>query len=140
MRYKILGTIFDLVAYIPLAFPMYCGDVGGESVGYRLSVNGFNFTEFSSWGSLLVTMPIVLLAIAYSKVQNKIKNMLLILFYILNTVTVYNATTAAGEWVRGVADGVVDSKLYILFYLLAMFASLVCLYVHNNMYYEYSEV
>ena len=139
MKYKIMGIIFNFASYIPLAFPMYKTklEVGFD---YEVIVRGFNFVEFSPWGSLLVTMPIILLALTYLRVRNKLKNLILISFYILNTITIYNATSAADKWVRTATEGFVLVRPYILLYLLSMFVALVCLYIHNNKYYDYCEV
>ena len=139
MKYKIAGMIFDFASYIPLALPMYRARIEG-SFGYDMIVRGFNFVEFSPWGSLMVSMPIVLFALTYLRIKNKFKNLLLILFYMLNTVTVYNATSAADKWVRGATEGFVLFRPYILLYLISMVVALVCLYVHNNKYYDYCEV
>ena len=139
MKYKVFGTIFNFASYIPLAFPMYKARIGKEE-NFEAVIRGFNFCEFSPWGSLLVTMPIVLFALTYSKIKNKYKNLLLILFYMFNTVIVYNATSAADKWIRGTADGFVHFRPYIVLYLLSMFFALACLYIHNHKYSDYCEV
>lgn len=139
MRYKVFGTIFNFASYIPLALPMYKARIGKEE-SFEAFIRGFNFCEFSPWGSLLFTMPILLLAITYLKIKNRFKNLLLILFYMLNTVTVYNATSAADKWIRGATENFVLFRLYIIFYLLSMFIALVCLYIHNDKYYDYCEI
>ena len=138
MKYKIVGIIFNFTSYIPLALPMYKATIGKEE-SFESIIRGFDLCEFSPWGSLLVTMPIILLAISFLKIRNSIKNLLLILFYMINTIIVHLATFAAGNWIRETADGFVNFKPYILFYLLSMFLGLICLYVHNNKYYDYSE-
>ena len=139
MKYKVFGTIFNFASYIPMSLPMYKARIGKEE-SFEAVIRGFNLCEFSPWGSLLVTMPIILLAITCSKIKNKFKNLLLILFYMLNTVTVYNATSAADKWIRGTADGFVHFRPYIMLYLLSVFFALICLYIHNNKYYDYCEV
>lgn len=138
MNYKSVGTIFNLASYIPLALPMFTAKVGSEE-WFNAVIRGFNLVEFSSWGSLLVTMPIVLLAITYSKIKNKYKSLILIPFYMLNTVMVYNSTMAADKWIRDAAEGYVRFRPYIVLYLLAVFSALVCLYIHCRKYPDYEE-
>ena len=137
MNYKTVGMIFNFASYIPLLFPIYSTKVDGE-FGYDLIVRGFNFVEFSPWGSLLITMPLILVAIAYLKVKHSTQNLLLIPFYMLNTITVYNANAAADKWVRSATDNFVLCKPYTLFYLLFIFIALLCLYIHNHKYYDYN--
>ena len=138
MNYKRAGTIFNLVSYIPIAMPMYTGKVGTEE-SFNAVIRGFNFAEFSPWGSLLVTMPKILLAITYSKIKNKYKSLILIPFYMLNTVMVYNSTMAADKWIRDAAEGYVRFRPYIVLYLLAVFSALVCQYIHCRKYPDYEE-
>jgi hypothetical protein len=100
--------------------------------GYELIIRGYNLVEFSSCGSLVFAIPVIVLAITYSNQDCRIKNLLLLATYLLSIVGFYNASIAADKWIRDVANGFVLCRPYQMISFVFMFASMVCSFVYIN--------
>ena len=137
MKYKIMGMVFNFLSYIPFVLPVYKARVGVVE-SFEAVIRGFNLCEFSLWGSLLVFMPIIFYTISYLKIQHGLKNLSLILLYVINAVVVHFSTLAAHSWINENASGLIQSGPFMLFYLFSMFLGLVCICIHNYKY-EHNE-
>ena len=131
MKLKCLGGLFGILSYVSLLAPIYSTRIDGKE-GYELILRGFNLAEFSVWGCLLFSIPVLTFAITYSKISNTWKSMMLIALYILSIIVFYNASIAADTWVREIATGFVMCRPYQIISFACMFASMVCTYVFCN--------
>ena len=131
MKIKTVCLLLNLISYIPLILPIYSTMVDGKE-GYELIIRGYNLVEFSSWGSLMFAIPVIVLAITYSNQDCRIKNLLLLATYLLSIVGFYNASIAADKWIRDVANGFVLCRPYQMISFVFMFASMVCSFVYIN--------
>ncbi len=131
MRLKIVGIAINLLSYIPLLLPIYKTKIDGAAE-YDMIIRGFNFAEFSLWGNLILSIPIVVLAIAFCKIKNRWKNIILISVYVFSVVVLYYASIAADTWIRNIATGFVFCRPCQIIYLLSLLVSMGCLFVHFN--------
>lgn len=131
MNFKKFSFLLNLLSYAPLLLPIYATSIdSGEA--YELIIKGYNLAEFSVWGSIIFAIPIIIIAITYSSIDNKIKNLLLIAVYLLAIVGFYNASIAADKWIQGVADGFVLCRPYQMISFLFVFVSMICSFVYIN--------
>jgi len=131
MKFKRFSVLFNVLSYISLILPIYRTTIDGEG-GCELIIKGYNLVEFSVWGSLIFAFPIIILAITYSRQDNKIKNLLLVAMYLFSIVVFYNASKAADIWIRGVADGFVLCRPYQMISFIFVFASMICSFMFIN--------
>lgn len=131
MKLKFFSGLFGVLSYASLFAPIYSTRIDGEA-GYELVLRGFNLAEFSVWGCLLFSIPVLIFAITYSKISNTWKSMMLIALYIFSIIVFYNASIAADVWVREIATGFVMCRPYQIISFASMFASMVCSYVFCN--------
>ena len=60
--FKISAVIFCVLALLSLLLPFYSTYLdGGES--YNMAVRGYNASEFSVWGGMIIVLPITLIGI-----------------------------------------------------------------------------
>lgn len=131
MKQKFFGGLFGMLSYASLFAPIYSTRIDGEE-GYELMVRGFNLAEFSVWGCLLFSIPVLIFAISYSNISKVWKSMLLMALYIFSIIVFYNASIAADTWVREIATGFVLCRPYQIISFISMFASMVCSFIDCN--------
>ena len=131
MKFKRFSVLFILLSYISLILPIYRTTIDGEE-GCELIIKGYNLVEFSVWGNLIFAIPIIILAITYSRQDGKIKNLLLVAMHLFSIVVFYNASKSADIWIRGVADGFVLCRPYQMISFIFVFASMVCSFMYIN--------
>lgn len=131
MKLKCLGGLFGILSYVSLFAPIYSTRIDGKE-GYELIIRGFNLAEFSVWGCLLFSIPVLIIAITYSKLNKSWKSMILMALYIFSIIAFYNASIAADTWVREIATGFVMCRPYQIISFACMFASMICSYVLCN--------
>lgn len=131
MKFKRFSVLFILLSYISLILPIYRTIIDGEE-GCELIIKGYNLVEFSVWGNLIFAIPIIILAITYSRQDGKIKNLLLVAMHLFSIVVFYNASKSADIWIRGVADGFVLCRPYQMISFIFVFASMVCSFMYIN--------
>ena len=129
MKFKRFSVLFILLSYISLILPIYRTTIDGEE-GCELIIKGYNLAEFSVWGNLIFAIPIIILAITYSRQDGKIKNLLLVAMYLFSIVVFYNASKSADIWIRGVADGFVLCRPYQIISFIFVFASIICSFMY----------
>lgn len=128
MKLKIFGGLFGMLSYAALFAPIYSTRIDGED-GYELVLRGFNLAEFSVWGCLIFSIPILVFAISYSKINKTWKSIMLMALYLFSIVIFYNAGVAADTWVREIATGFVLHRPYQIMSFACMFASMMCLFI-----------
>lgn len=131
MKLKRFSVLFNLLSYISLILPIYSTTIDGEE-GCELIIKGYNLAEFSVWGNLIFAIPIIILAITYSKQDDKIKNFLLVAMHLFSIVVFYNASKAADIWIRGVADGFVLCRPYQMISFMFVLVSMICSFMSIN--------
>ena len=131
MNIKKTCLLLNLISYISLILPVYSTMVDSKE-GYELIIRGYNLVEFSVWGSLVLAIPVIVLAITYSNQDCSIKNLLLLATYLLSIAGFYNASIAADKWIRDVANGFVLCRPYQMISFVFMFASMICSFVYIN--------
>jgi len=131
MKIKRISGLLSILSYAFLILPIYSTTIDGEE-GCELIIRGYNLAEFSVWGSLVFTIPIIIIAVTYSRQYNKMKNLLLIAIYLFSIVVFHNASVAADTWIRSVADGFVLCRPYQLISFVFVFASMIFSFIYIN--------
>lgn len=131
MKLKFFSGLLGMSSYISLFAPIYITRIDGKE-SYELIIRGFNFAEFSVWGCLLFSIPVLIFAITYSKINKSWKSIMLIALYLFSIIAFYNASIAADTWVRDIATGFVLCRPYQIISFICMFASMVCSFVDCN--------
>lgn len=131
MKLKFFSGLFGVLSYASLFAPIYSTRIDGEA-GDELVLRGFNLAEFSVWGCLLFSIPVLIFAITYSKISNAWKSMMLMALYIFSIIVFYNASIAADTWVREIAIGFVLCRPYQIISFVCIFASMICSFVFCN--------
>ena len=95
---KIAGTILSALALISLALPIY-NMVIGEGETWFATFRGFNLVEFSPWGSFVLILPLLLIGIAHSRLDDKVKTIVNMVLFMLGMTSIYAANVAMRDWV-----------------------------------------
>jgi hypothetical protein len=128
---KSFGVFLALVSLSSLFLPIFSTLIT-EGEAWNMVVRGYNMVEFSTWGSVVLMLPIILIGLALSKLKNNTKTVMLFGLILLDGVALYNATAATHKWVLEQATGHVQVQPYYLIYALLLLLACVCVYIECN--------
>ena len=75
---KALGTLLALLSLGTLFFPWIYAYCEGRLVSADLTATGLELTQFSAWAVVVVVLPVLLLAVVYSRLNSKEKTVFII--------------------------------------------------------------
>ena len=130
--FKISGTVFAILTFTILFSPWIYAYCEGKLVSADMTTTGFGLTEFSSWGTVIFILPLLILGVVFSKLSEKTKTVFLLGLYLLGSVSFYYATSIGMEWLRGVSTEYVRPKGWLFLYPVFMFFSLLSFYLSYN--------
>ena len=128
---RVIGTIFALLAMASLFLPLYHAEIEvGDA--WSVTLRGVNLVEFSAWGTLVRAIPLIFIAIAYSRLNIQTKTVLTLGVYALDIVSLQSANTAMRKWIYTEATGYVASYGNLIIYGGLVFSAVLFFYLYCN--------
>ncbi len=135
MKNKILlftGTLFSLFAWLSLYMTSIRTYVG-SATGWESCINGFDLIEYSPWGSIVVLIPLLTIACAFSKLGASGKTVMLTVLTVTANVSMYNACDTALEKLRQLTESRVIASANLCIYTAALMLSAISFYICFNL-------
>lgn len=130
--WKVIGTFLTVMTLILMFFPWISAYHSGEVENVNLTATGFGLTEFSVWGVILLIMPIIILATIYSRLNSKVKTVMILAIYLFSQISLYCAVSAGMEFLREVSTQYVRPQVWMLLHPVIIFLSLLSFYLSYN--------
>ena len=128
---KVIGVIFAAASILCLFLPIFSTRIT-EGEAWTMVIKGYNMTEFSPWGSVVLISPLIFIGLLFSKVKNSMKTFVLLILLLIDSYALSNAYSATYKWVLEAATGYVQPHPNHLLYTLALLISSVCIYMVCN--------
>ena len=128
---KLIGVFSALLATATLFGPVYSTYLADGEAG-NVIVKGYNLVEFSSWGSVVLLVPLLLIGLMLGKLHPAVNTIGVLGLLLLNGVALSESVTAAHTWIAGVATGLVETHGHHWMYVLLLLVSAVCCWVASN--------
>lgn len=111
------ASVMDLLS---LSLPvMYAYDAGSMESG-EIMVRGFHLVEFSALDCIPLLVPLLLIAILYSRMTQNTKTLLYLSIATLDLVSLNHAAIRAHRWVESVCDSTITYGFCLPAYLIAI--------------------
>lgn len=128
---KYISVILSVTSLIALILPLFSARVTyGES--WDMVIRGYNLIEFSAWGSIVLFVPIVLIGLMLSKLNNSIKNIGMLALFLFDVVALHKASNCAYNWVLQQTSEYVQIHRNQFLYIVLLFVAFVCFYIMCN--------
>lgn len=127
--YKWSAIVLSVAGYLTLLLPLAKVT---ERDGCTMIIRGFNMVEFSPWGSIVLSVPLIIIAILFSHMEKTHKTIGLISVQLLNSVGLYNSINKAYEWINSISPEYIHRETYPILYGALILISLICLYAYNE--------
>lgn len=129
---RIIGVLFLAFAIYSLSFTIYKTTLtDGETC--KMVLNGFSILKFSPWASFVITIPLLMLGIMFSKLKDNKKMLLTSGLCAFDIFSLYIAHSAAREWIYGIATGFVYNTSSMLgLYAISLMIATILFYISCN--------
>ena len=141
--FKYFSMVLSVFSLITLWFPVFSARItDGES--WNMVVRGYNLAEFSPWGSIVVLMPLVLMArivlltpivlilLVLSKLGNSLKTISLFTLCLIDGFALCDSLSKSYSWMTENTTGHVTVHGYQLIYAVLLLIAIIYLFIDCN--------
>ncbi len=129
---KALGTLLALLSLGTLFFPWIYAYCEGRLVSADLTATGLELTQFSAWAVVVVVLPVLLLAVVYSRLNSKEKTVFILSAFLFGSISIFRAVGASLDSLQEVSTESLRPQICLILYPLFMFFSLTSFYLYYN--------
>lgn len=121
-------TVLSVISFVLLLLPVFNVDADGT----EYVVRGINLTEFSVWGSIVLMIPLIILALLYSNMSVTQKTIGIMAIQCVHLIGVHSSFYETKEWVEQISSHYVSPEPYLFSYTSLITLTLILFYLYNE--------